>query len=52
MAAGKHIDEEKVPRFWDQVDQVYGKDEPQKEMSAAEIKEHLKDRIRRMLNGG
>lgn len=47
IAAGRNIDMDKTPKFRDQVERVYSsryRTEP-KQMTAAEIKQHILDRI-------
>ena len=54
IAAGMKIDTNKVERFGALVDMVYGDPfkEPEKPMSAADVKRHLIEKIDRLLNGG
>ena len=50
VASGKHIDPERSPRFAEQVEKVYGNPftKPQKQRTAAEVKEHILTRIREL----
>jgi len=49
IAAGRHIDTDRTPKFWPQVDEVYRnpfRKEKQQPKTAEEIKEHMLQLIR------
>ena len=54
IAAGMRIDTNKVERFGALVDRIYSDPfkGPDKPMTAAEIKQHLIDKIDQLLSGG